>query len=230
MSEVCVLGIHLESGLLCTVEFAVPQWSRIRHASCLPSDCKNCTRFWEMTCRPSSRKLGSLVCEAVVSDVSLLFHPTVGDRPRDGDELLRRGCDCVDNKNTVCCFGFINAKSRVSFSNRGESVPQDIRFCVVVDGDVSGSRGGRWKKLERGNGSRMAHCGMRRMVARTLSLTIGTCLLQKSGGSRLIGTTAGTGGASVAHLSKESLLKVGNCEDAPQPSGIHSSLTCVTRL
>jgi len=60
----------------------------------------------------------------------------------------------------------------------GESVPQDIRFCVVVDGDVSGSRGGRWKKLERGNGSRMAHCGMRRMVARTLSLTTGTCLLQ----------------------------------------------------
>ena len=96
----------------------------------------------------------------------------------------------------MCCFGFINAKSCVSFCNRGESVPQDIRFCVVVDGDVSGSRGGRWKKLERGNGSRMAlwdaKDGGKNVVVDDWNMSS-----PKSGGSRLTGTTAGIGGASV---------------------------------
>ena len=34
------VGIHLENGLLCSVEFAVPQWSLMRHASSSASVCK----------------------------------------------------------------------------------------------------------------------------------------------------------------------------------------------
>ena len=69
-SEVCVLGIHLEDGLLCTVACAVQQWSPIRRASCSASVA---------------------VARRVASWFSLLFRPAVGDRPRDGDEHCSRG-------------------------------------------------------------------------------------------------------------------------------------------
>jgi len=90
----------------------------------------------------------------------------------------------------------------------GESVSQDLRFCVVVDGDVTGSRGGRLTKLERGNWFEDdtlwdAKDGGKNVVVDDWNMSS-----PKSRGSRgLTGATAGTGGASLAHLSKESLLK-----------------------
>ena len=88
----------------------------------------------------------------------------------------------------------------------------------MVDGDVTGSRGGRLTKLERGNWFEDdtlwdAKDGGKNVVVDDWNMSS-----PKSRGSRgLTGATAGTGGASLAHLSKESLLKVGNCDFAFGP-------------
>ena len=75
--------------VLCSVEFAVPQWSLMHHASCSVLFARLREVFWSYVGCPSSRKLGSLGVQAVVCVVALFFNATAGDRGRALTPLLR---------------------------------------------------------------------------------------------------------------------------------------------
>ena len=66
--------------LFCVVLCSVELWSLIRHAICSASVCNLHEVLGVDVAAPLPEKLPFLVFRAVVCDVALLFHPTVGNR------------------------------------------------------------------------------------------------------------------------------------------------------
>ena len=74
--------------VLCSVEFAVPQWSLIRHASCSATVCKIAPGLGEMTWLPVFEESLVFLCSEQ-SFVMLHFSST--QQLEIEDELSRRG-------------------------------------------------------------------------------------------------------------------------------------------